>query len=110
MVLTLLLVSVQVLIAMFLTLACSRQCRIDIVHTEASLDKIWKTVVDAWNETSSAEVARAFILAYRVMRLIIQENGNNSWLSHGTPHWNVRKDYNDTSTGVVPKMADFTYI
>jgi hypothetical protein len=71
------------------------------------LDKIWKTVLDVWNETSSAEVARAFILAYRVMRLIIAENGNNSWLSHGTPHCNVRKDYRDTSTGVVPKNRGF---
>ncbi len=64
-------------------------------------------MVDVWNETSSAEVARAFILAYRVMRLIIQEHGNNSWLSHGTPHCNVRKHYNDTSTGVVPKNGRF---
>jgi hypothetical protein len=39
-------------------------------NTEASLDKIWKTVLDVWNDTSSVEVARAFILAYRVMRLI----------------------------------------
>jgi hypothetical protein len=45
--------------------------------------KIWKTVVDFWNEISPADVARAFILAYRVMRLIIKESGNNSWLSHG---------------------------
>jgi hypothetical protein len=69
-------------------------------NTEASLDKIWKTVVDVWNETSSAEVARAFVLAYR-------ENGNNSWLSHGTPHCNVRRDYIDTPTGIVSKNGRF---
>jgi hypothetical protein len=71
MVLTLIRVCLQVLIAVFLTLACSRQCCIDIVHTfssiynntEASLDKVWRTVVDIWNETSSADVARAFVLA-----------------------------------------------
>ena len=57
-------------------------------------------MVDVWNETSSAEVARAFVLAYRVMRLIIEENGNNSWLSHGTPHCNVRRDFVDTDLGV----------
>ncbi len=73
-------------------------------NTETSLDKIWKTVLDVWNDTSSAEVARSFILAYRVMRLIIEEN---SWLSHGTPHCNVRKDYRDTATGVVPKNGGF---
>jgi hypothetical protein len=76
-------------------------------NTEASLDKIWKTVVDVWNETSSAEVARAFVLAYRVMRLIIEENGNNSWLSHGIPHCKVRKDFKDTPTGIVPVNTPF---
>jgi hypothetical protein len=39
--------------------------------TEASLAKIWRTVESVRNETSSsAEVARAFVLAFRVMRLI----------------------------------------
>ena len=46
-------------------------------NTEASLDKIWKTVETVWQETSSSEVARAFVLAYRVMEVIIEENGNN---------------------------------
>ncbi len=42
-------------------------------NTEATLDQIWKTVEDFWAETSSSEVARAFVLAFRVMRLIIGE-------------------------------------
>ncbi len=74
------------------------------INTEATLDKIWKTVEDVWAENSSSEVARAFVLAFRVMRLIIGEQGNNSWLvAHGTPHCNVKQDYRDTSTGIVPK-------
>ena len=36
-------------------------------NTEATIDKIWKTVENVWNETSSSEVARAFVLAYRVL-------------------------------------------
>ncbi len=55
-------------------------------NTEASIEKIWKTVETVWQETSSSEVARAFVLAYRVMEVIIKENGNNSFLAHGTPH------------------------
>ena len=35
-------------------------------------------------------IARSFILAYRIMKLIITENGDNAWLSHGTPHLSVR--------------------
>jgi hypothetical protein len=33
--------------------------------------------------------------------LIIGEQGNNSWLAHGTPYCDVRKDYRDTPTGIV---------
>jgi hypothetical protein len=66
---------------------CFRLCPIGILpNYEATLEKIWKTVETVWNETSSSEVARAFVLAYRVMEVIIAENGNNSFLAHGTPH------------------------
>jgi hypothetical protein len=75
-------------------------------NTEASLDKIWITVETVWHETSSAEVARAFVLAYRIMEIIIAENGNNSFLAHVTPHCNVRRDYHDTSTGIANKLAN----
>ncbi len=75
-------------------------------NTEASLEKIWKTVETVWQETSSSEVARAFVLAYRVMEVIIAENGNNSFLAHGTPHCNVRRDFADTSTGISAKLAN----
>ena len=46
---------------------------------------------------------RSFVLAYRIMKLIITEQGNNAWLAHGTPHLNVRSDYIDTATGIKPK-------
>ena len=36
-------------------------------NTEASLSKIWSTVENVWNDMSSFEVARAFVLAYRIM-------------------------------------------
>ena len=75
-------------------------------NTEASLSKIWSTVENVWNDMSSSEVARAFVLAYRIMRLIIQENGNNAWLANGTPHCHVRKDYVDTTTGISPYFID----
>jgi hypothetical protein len=75
-------------------------------NTEASLEKIWKTVETVWNETSSAEVARAFVLACRVMAVIIAEDGNNNFLSHGTPHCNVRRDFRDTTTGITTKLAN----
>ena len=78
-------------------------------NTEATIDKIWKTVENVWNETSSSEVARAFVLAYRVMDVIIKEDGNNDFLSNGTPHCNVRRDYTDTTTGIKPMLANFMF-
>ena len=48
---------------------------------------------------------RSFVLAFRIMKLIIAERGNNAWLSHGTPHLNVRNDYVDTPTGIRPKQT-----
>jgi hypothetical protein len=47
-------------------------------------------------------VSRAFVLAYRIMRKIIEENGNNAWLCHGTPHCCVRRDFVDTYDGIQP--------
>jgi hypothetical protein len=49
--------------------------------------------------------ARSFVLAYRIMKLIITEQGNNAWLAHGTPHLNVRSDFVDTETGIKRKQA-----
>ena len=69
-------------------------------NTEANKEQTWKTIETVWKDTSSSEVSRAFVLAYRIMRLIIEENGNNSWLSHGTPHCDVRRDYENTPTGI----------
>jgi hypothetical protein len=80
-------------------------------NTEATIDKIWKTVENVWNETSSSEVARAraFVLAYRVMDVIIKEDGNNDFLTYGTPHCNVRRDYKDTTTGIKPMLANYMF-
>ena len=72
--------------------------------TEASLEKTWDTVVDVWASSPSAEVARSFVLAYRVMKLIIQEKGYNAWLASGTPHCHIRRDYIDTPTGIRRKV------
>ncbi len=54
-------------------------------------------------------VARAFVLAYRVMDVIIKEDGNNDFLSNGTSHCNVRRDYKDTTTGIKPMLANFMF-
>ena len=69
-------------------------------NSEATKQRTWEVATQVWNATTSAEVARAFVLAYRIMGKIIEEEGNNQWLGDGTPHCNVRKDYCDTNYGI----------
>ncbi len=68
-------------------------------NTEATIDKIWKTVENVWNETSSSEVARASVLAYRVMDVIVVKEDDN----------NVRRDFKDTTTGIKPMLANYMF-
>ena len=76
-------------------------------NTEGNTKQLWDTVCDVWDSTSSAEVARSFVLAYRVMEMIIRENGNNSWLAEGTPHFGVRADFVDTDEGIRKKAVHY---
>lgn len=71
-------------------------------NTEAATDEVWRVAKLVWDDTSSAEVCRAFVLAYRILQLIIDENGNNKWLAEGTPHCNVRNDFINTTDGIRP--------
>ncbi len=57
----------------------------------------------------SSMVARAFLLAYRIMAKIIETKGGTEWLSNGGPHCNVRRDYVDTDRGLM-KVSDDTTV
>ena len=74
-------------------------------NTEADADRIWKIVLEIWQGISSAMIARAFLLAYRIMGKIIETKGDTDWLKNGAPHCNVRRDYYDTDRGV-QKITD----
>jgi len=74
-------------------------------NTEATKGVVWTAAESVWNSAASSDVARAFVLAYRIMRYIIAENGFNHWLAEGTPHCNVREDYYNTPTGIRPRRV-----
>ena len=69
-------------------------------NTEADKERIWKIALAIWNTMTSSMVARAFLLAYRIMGKIVESNGDTDWLKNGAPHCNVRRDYADTERGV----------
>ena len=74
-------------------------------NTQADTERIWKIAVEIWNGITSAMIARAFILAYRIMGKLIETKGETDWLSNGTPHCQVRKDFFDTDREVI-KITD----
>jgi hypothetical protein len=69
-------------------------------NTEADKDRIWKIAIGIWNTMTSSMVARAFLLAYRIMGKIVETKGDTDWLKNGAPHCNVRRDFADTDRGV----------
>jgi hypothetical protein len=69
-------------------------------NTEADKDRIWKIANDIWNTMTSSMVARAFLLAYMIMRKIVETIGDTDWLKNGAPHCNVRREYADTDREV----------
>jgi hypothetical protein len=71
-------------------------------NTVAGYDRIWQVAQNVWKGITSAMVCRAFVLAYRILRKIIDEDGNNAWLCNGTPHCFVRRDFMDTYDGILP--------
>ena len=74
-------------------------------NTQAESERIWKIALEIWKGITSAMIARAYILAYRIMSKIVETNGETEWLKNGTPHCHVRRDYYDTDRGVM-KISD----
>jgi hypothetical protein len=72
-------------------------------NTEADTDRIWKIALEIWNGISSSMIARSFLLAFRIMRKIIETKGDTDWLKNGAPHCHVRRDFYDTERGVINK-------
>ncbi len=54
---------------------------------------------------NSSMVARAFLLAYRIMGMIVTTKGDTDWLKNGAPYCNVRRDFVDTDRGI-KKLSD----
>ncbi len=50
-------------------------------------------------------VSRAFIHAYLIMDIIIQNDGHSHWLVDGTPHCNRTRDFVDTTYGTEPRTV-----
>ena len=77
---------------------------------EASKDRTWRVARQVWDYCSSAMICRAFVHAYRIMKKIMNEEGDNSWLATGAPHCNVRADFIDTGNGIKPRDSQPVHV
>jgi hypothetical protein len=74
-------------------------------NTAVKKEKIMATANKVWSEMASWKVANGFILAYRVMKKIIENKGKNQWLSSGAPHLQVREHFKPTKMGASLKAG-----
>ena len=54
-----------------------------------------------WQEFPECKIARAFILAWRLAKVVIKEKGKNTFLQTKKMHQQVSMDFNDAEDGVV---------
>jgi hypothetical protein len=70
---------------------------------QAPPDEIWRMAEQVWMNMGSAEIARGFILAYRIAKKVIDCGGENTFLQKQEFHSRVREDFYDTPYGVSKK-------
>lgn len=66
----------------------------------APKEDIWEKASIVWSQMGSPEIARGFILAYRIAAKVIDNKGENTFLQTHDFHSDVRKDFYESPTGV----------
>ena len=74
----------------------------------APADEIWQAAEQVWRKLPSADIARGFILAYRIAEKVIAYGGKNTFLQKKDFHSNVREDFADGPNGVIKKINEVT--
>lgn len=72
----------------------------------ASIEDIYRNAETVFSELSSSVVARGFVLAKRIAKLVIKNEGNNNFLNGADYHCLTREDFVDTNDGVIPACDD----
>ena len=67
-------------------------------------EEIWKAANEVWANLESCTIARGFVLANRIAETVIACKGSNEFLQKAEFHSNVRKDFQDTPTGVKKRV------
>ena len=70
----------------------------------ASKDVIFTTASSVWHNMPAATIAKAFVHAWRIAEVVIRNKGSNTFLRTKEFHTNIRKDFDETRSGVAPKQ------
>jgi hypothetical protein len=64
-------------------------------------DDIWAAAEQVWRELPSSKIASGYIQSYRIAKKVVAVRGDNSFLGvSGSIHVGVRKDFDETETGL----------
>ena len=72
------------------------------------LNEISECANKAFAELKGSQIARAFILMYRVMGTVIEKRGETGFLSNGSLHYNVRKDFDNYGRDTIKPVTAMT--
>ncbi len=75
-------------------------CRQHTGFAPASVPVIWQMLQQVWKQLPVADVASALVLAYRVLKMVVQHRGGNQFINDIRIHNNVRTDFRRTNTGI----------
>ena len=75
-------------------------CRKHAGFAPASVPVIWEMLKVVWKQLPSADIASAFVLAYRVMKQVVDNRGGNQFINDIGIHNNVRSDFRRTDRGI----------
>ena len=78
-------------------------------NLQAPHEEIWQTAREVWSDLGSAEIARGYILAYRIAAKVIESIGENTFSSKSRSFIpSVWFDFYDTPQGVAKKTVVVT--
>lgn len=71
----------------------------------ALADEIWQAAEKVWKNLPSADIAKGFVLAYRIAEKVIKNGGENTFLQKTDFHSFGRRDFADGPNGVIKKIT-----
>ena len=64
-------------------------------------DEIWAAAEQVWHDLPSSKIASGYIQAFRIAKKVVEVRGDNGFLgASGSIHVGIRKDFDETATGL----------